>query len=511
MPLNIKLVLILLLLAIATHSCKTSQTAGTDTAIPKNENANMDRPPVMREFRAAWVATVANINWPSTPGLSTAEQQAEAITLLDTLKNNNFNAVIFQVRPQADALYQSDIEPWSYYLTGQQGKAPEPYYDPLRFWIKEAHDRGLEMHVWLNPYRAHTTKGGLSEKSIIHTHPELVVQLKDGQYWMDPALKETQDRSTAVVMDLVKRYDIDGVHFDDYFYPYDSYNGGEDFPDDVSWNTYQNTGGKLTRGDWRRESVNTFIKRIYQEIKSEKPHVKFGLSPFGIWRPGFPEFTTGYDQYNKLYADAKLWLNEGWIDYFTPQLYWKINQIPQSFPVLLGWWKSENIKNRHLWPGINIGLGGDEKNSDEVINQLMITRGVLPDSKGAVHWSIAPLLKYSNLSKALLDGPYKNQALVPASPWLDSKIPTAPVVVIQPLVDKLTVTWNHDNKLDIFRWIVYYRYDNSPWQYKILSKNESSVELLKIQEESNATITHVAVSAVSRTGNESDFKEIRIE
>jgi uncharacterized lipoprotein YddW (UPF0748 family) len=468
--------------------------------------------PVMKEFRAAWVATVANINWPSKPGLTTADQQKEAIKLLDHLKDYNFNAVIFQIRPQADALYQSDIEPWSYYLTGQQGKAPEPYYDPLSFWTKEAHDRGIEMHVWLNPYRAHhSTKGEISEKSIIKTNPELVVKLKDGQYWMDPAQKGVQDRSSAVVMDIVKRYDIDGVHFDDYFYPYDSYNGGADFPDDVSWKKYQNDGGKLTRGDWRRESVNIFIKRIYQEIKAEKPHVKFGLSPFGIWRPGFPEFTTGYDQYDKLYADAKLWLNEGWIDYYTPQLYWKINQIPQSFPVLLGWWESENTKNRHLWPGMNVGRGGDEKNSDEVINQIMITRGMLPDSKGAVHWSIGPLLKHPDLSKALIEGPYKNSALVPASPWLDTEVPAVPVVASQTISNKLNVTWTHENKFDVFRWVVYYRYNNGPWQYKILSKNESSVELPKVQEEKKETITHIAVTAVNRTGNESDFKEIRIK
>jgi len=481
---------------------------------PQEIREYLTRPktPVMREFRAAWVATVANINWPSTPDLSTADQQKEAIKLLDLLKEHNFNAVIFQIRPQADALYQSDIEPWSYYLTGQQGKAPQPYYDPLRFWTKEAHNRGIEMHVWLNPYRAHhSTQGELSEKSIINTNPELVIKLKDGQYWMDPAQKGTQDRSSAVVMDIVKRYDIDGVHFDDYFYPYDSYNDGEDFPDDVSWKKYQKDGGALTRGDWRRESVNTFIKRIYNEIKAEKPHVKFGLSPFGIWRSGFPKFTTGYDQYAKLYADAKLWLNEGWIDYFTPQLYWKINQIPQSFPVLLGWWEGENTKNRHLWPGMNVGLGGDEENSDEVINQIMITRGMLPDSKGAVHWSIGALLNHPELSKALLEGPYKNPALVPASPWLNTEVSAVPVVASQTVSDKLNITWTHDNAMEVFRWVVYFRYTDGPWQYKILSKNERAVELPKVQEEINTTLTHIAVTAVNRTGNESDFKEIEIK
>src|SRR5690606_13040998 len=232
----------------------------------------------------------------------------------------------------------------------------EPFYDPLHFWIEAAHDRGLELHAWLNPYRAHHSSGKVnSEKSIIKTHPELVLKLANGMYWMDPALEGTKEISTAVVMDLVKRYDLDGIHFDDYFYPYDSYNNGKDFPDDKSWDTYKSAGGELSRGDWRRENVNSFIKNIYEEIKAEQPEVKFGLSPFGIWLPGYPESIAGYDQSDKLYADAKLWLNEGWIHHCTPQLYWTTNKLEQSFPVLLGWWEEENYQARHLWPGINAG------------------------------------------------------------------------------------------------------------------------------------------------------------
>jgi len=265
-----------------------------------------------REFRAAWVATVANINWPSRPGIPVEEQKKEAVKLLDLLHDHNFNAVIFQVRPQCDALYKSDLEPWSYYLTGEQGKAPDPYYDPLEFWIEEAHKRGLELHAWLNPYRAHHNTGGeMSEKSIVEKHPELVVRLENGHWWMDPSKKGTQDHSYNVVMDLVRRYDLDGIHFDDYFYPYPSYNNSKDFPDDDSWASYQRSGGKLSRGDWRRESVNAFIKRTYNGIKAEKPHVKFGLSPFGIWRPYNPPAIAGFDQHDQLYADARKWLNEG--------------------------------------------------------------------------------------------------------------------------------------------------------------------------------------------------------
>lgn len=327
------------------------------TQNPQLKTHNPQLPTVPREFRAAWIATVANINWPSKPGLSTAEQKDEAIQLLDYLKNNNFNAVIFQVRPQADALYKSNFEPWSYFLTGKQNQAPSPYYDPLQFWIDESHKRGMELHAWLNPYRAHhTSSKDISNESIVKKNPEMVYRLKEGFYWMDPSKKETQDLTTKVVMDIVNRYDIDGIHFDDYFYPYPSYNGDQDFPDEKSYQQYLSNKGTLSKGDWRRASVNTLIENVYKEIKSSKPYVKFGISPFGIWRPGFPSSIKGFDQYEKLYADAKLWLNKGWIDYFTPQLYWPSYKLNMSFPVLLGWWQEENTHQRHLWPGINLSL-----------------------------------------------------------------------------------------------------------------------------------------------------------
>ncbi|WP_026836842.1 glycoside hydrolase family 10 protein [Gillisia sp. JM1] len=469
-------------------------------------------PTAMREFRAAWVATVANINWPSKSGLSTAQQQKEALALLDYLKDHNFNAVIFQARPQADALYKSDLEPWSFFLSGEQGKAPDPYYDPLEFWVNEAHNRGMELHVWLNPYRAHHSTGGVvGPKSTVKMHPEFMVSLKNGMWWMDPSKQTTQDHSAAVVMDIVKRYDIDGIHFDDYFYPYASYNKGQDFPDSESYQAYLKTGGKLTKPDWRRDEVNGFVERIYKDIKAEKPEVKFGISPFGIWRPGFPKSISGLDQYNELYADAKLWLNKGWIDYFTPQLYWKINQTAQSFPVLLGWWESENTEKRHLWPGINIDFGGDTKNVDETINQIMLTRGMLPDSKGAVHWSIGSLLKYPIISKGLIDGPYKNEALIPASPWLNKKSPAAPKTQIISEGGKINIAWEKADTQEISNWVVYYKYASS-WEYKILSGKETNLDIDKLLIENGKKIPLLAVgvTAVGRTGNESDFKEIKL-
>ncbi len=499
-PLKLFIFTCLILLA----ACTTTKTVKEAPEVNKSPRAQT-------EFRAAWVATVGNINWPSKPGLTTAQQQKEAIDLLDFLKDHHFNAVIFQVRPQADALYKSSLEPWSYFLTGKQGQAPSPYYDPLEFWVAAAHDRGLELHVWLNPYRAHHIDGQLSDQSIVKTNPELVVKLKEGYYWMDPAQKGTQDRTTNVVMDLVKRYDIDGVHFDDYFYPYPSYNLNEDFPDSTSWNAYQKSGGKLSRGDWRRESVNVLIERVYREIKKEKPYVKFGVSPFGIWRPGYPESIEGFDQYDKLYADAKLWLNKGWIDYFAPQLYWPINRIPQSFPVLLGWWQKENTMARHLWPGISVGRDTSFKTVNETVNEILVARGMLPNSKGVIHWSISSVTKNPNLAAALLEGVYKQQALVPSSPWLDNNAPEVPNVTTTKQVDNITINWSPKDEKDAFNYVVYYKYGDK-WNYQILHHKERFLTIKKYSgnDPSKNVLSAVGVTAVDRTGNESDFKEIAI-
>ena len=487
-----------------------SSCSNTQPLVVNNPTTPIAKP--AREFRAAWIATVANINWPSKPGLSTAAQQAEALQLLDFLETNNFNAAILQVRPQADALYKSELEPWSYFLTGKQGQAPSPFYDPLEFWVENAHKRGIELHVWLNPYRAHHKDGKeISEQSIVKKRPELAVYLKEGYWWLDPAQQGTQDLTTAVVMDLVKRYDIDGVHFDDYFYPYPSYNLNEDFPDDASWKIYQKGGGKLSRGDWRRNAVNVFIEQLYKKIKAEKPFVKFGLSPFGIWRPGYPESVAGFDQYDQLYADAKLWLNKGWIDYFTPQLYWPINRIPQSFPVLLGWWEGENKMKRHLWPGISVGADSSAKNVNEIMSQIMISRGMLPESKGIVHWSISSLTKNPNMTKALKNGPYSQQALVPASPWLDNKAPIAPEATATVKGNEVLVNWKHPSEKDVFHWVVYYTYGNN-WSYKILNSNEKSfvIKPPSGQMTTQIVVTKVAVSAVDRSGNESVVKELPV-
>ena len=332
--------------------------------------------------------------------------------------------------------------------------------------------------------------------------PESVVKLKQGYWWFDPSKKSTQDHSTAVVMDLVKRYDIDGVHFDDYFYPYQSYNDGEDFPDDDSWNEYQQKRGKLSRGDWRRESVNNFIERLYTEIKKEKKHVKFGLSPFGIWKPGYPSSIEGMDQYDKLYADAKLWLNKGWVDYFSPQLYWPIGQIPQSYPVLLSWWQTENTKGRHLWPGISVGRAGkDARGADAIENQIMISRAITPSSPGVIHWSISGPMRNDTLLHRLATNTYKKEALVPASEWLKEKRLLKPEVTQNELGGQVQIEWEPLLKQYSFKTIVYTKYGNT-WKHTVLGSKYNSVNLERYTPEGE--LAQVEIAFVDRSGFEGE-------
>ena len=464
---------------------------------------------VAREFRAAWVATVANINWPKDPGLTVEEQKQQAIQILDSLQKHNFNTVIFQVRPQADSLYQSSYEPWSYYLTGEQGKAPEPFYDPLKFWIKQAHKRGLKLHAWINPYRAHHHLGGpISELSVVEKMTDKVVKLKNETYWFLPTDQAVVSHTLNVLTELVDSYDLDGIHYDDYFYPYPSYNNDEDFPDAKQYSQYLAEGGELSIGDWRREAVNQFVKRLYQRVKQTKPHVLVGISPFGIYRPDEPQTIRGMDQYDKLFADAKLWLNEGWLDYFTPQLYWPINQYAQSYPLLLSWWQSQNTQGRHLWPGINAIRSFDEAGVDEVVNQIMINRGFLSTSPGTVFWNVAALDGSQLMTDVIAQGVFQHQALLPETPWIAAPELAAVNIGINYVGEDVHLTWSHPNSEQVSQLLVYLKYAQQ-WQYHIYSSEERviSVKASDMQRPLEA----VKVITVDRLGNQSDEIELLIK
>ena len=363
--------------------------------------SNLIPPKLPREFRGVWIATVANIDWPSKPGLSTADQKKELVAILDRAAQLKLNAVMFQVRPACDAMYASKIEPWSEYLTGTMGKAPQPFYDPLAFAIEQAHKRGLELHAWFNPYRAHhfQTVSPISANHISRTHPNLVRSY--GKYlWLDPGEPEVQDYSLSVVMDVVKRYDVDGVHFDDYFYldPQDAGAGNQDFPDDASWKKYGERSG-LSRDDWRRENVNSFIERVYHSIKAMKPWVKFGISPRGIWRPGNPPQIKGRDAYATLFADSRKWLAKGWVDYLAPQLYWPIEQRDQSFPALLDWWTKQNLKDRDIFAGI-AAFNAPRWTPEEIPNQIRLVRKQ-NGAGGYIFYSAKSLMSNTPLTEKL--------------------------------------------------------------------------------------------------------------
>lgn len=389
-------------------------------------------PPIPREFRAAWVATVDNIDWPSKRTLTVAEQKSEMIRILNVAAALKLNAIVFQVRPSADALYNSKLEPWSEYLTGEQGKAPSPKYDPLAFTVAEAHKRGIEVHCWFNPYRAKhpAQKGPLAPSHIGVAHPEVVKSY--GKYlWMDPGEPLVVQHSLAVIKDVVKRYDVDGVHIDDYFYPYPE--KGVDFPDEPSYAKYKAKGGTLELADWRRKNVDDFVRQMYQTVKATKKWVKVGISPFGIYRPGNPStIKTTFDQYAMLYADAKKWLAEGWCDYYSPQLYWSSKTPDQNYGDLLNWWVQANEKKRHLWPGNYTSRVGPEESkkftAQEIVDQIDITRKTA-GSTGNVHFSMKAFTANWGGVRDAVAKSYASEAWVPSSPWLSKKAPSKPKIV----------------------------------------------------------------------------------
>jgi uncharacterized lipoprotein YddW (UPF0748 family) len=436
-------------------ACTTQPTASSAGVRPDGAVAlgGEQPPPAPREFRAAWVSTVANIDWPSKQNLGAAQQQAEAVAILDRAKAMNLNAIVLQVRPSADAIYASKIEPWSEYLTGAQGKAPQPWYDPLKFWVEQAHARGLELHAWFNPYRARHdgARSAAAPNHITNSKPEAVKRY--GKFmWMDPAEEAASQQTLDVILDVVRRYDIDGVHIDDYFYPYpieatpevagnqaalDGKAGKTelDFPDGPAWERYLAGGGKLDRASWRRDNVNRLIENIYQGIRREKSWVRFGISPFGLGRPDRrPPGITGFSQYDKLYADAELWLQKGWLDYFTPQLYWPLSQTSQAYDVLLDYWISQNTMGRHMWPGLytsRIGAPTRDYQPEEVLNQISVTRA-RPQATGHVHFSMIALMQNrKGIADQLRATRYTGPALVPATPWLGKGAPGLPQVAAE--------------------------------------------------------------------------------
>ncbi|TAG00392.1 MAG: hypothetical protein EAZ37_12845 [Burkholderiales bacterium] len=540
-------------MALALASCGNRVlTDGAGVAVCPSAHIRAGCPPLApREFRAAWVATVANIDWPSKPTLTSAEQRAEIVAIVDRAAELNLNALVLQIRTSADALYPSSLEPWSEFLTGAQGKAPSPLYDPLQLWIDEAHRRGIELHAWFNPYRARHTqaKSPNALNHIANSQPELVKSY-GGFLWLDPGEPRAAQRTLDVIMDVVKRYDIDGVHIDDYFYPYPVVAAPEvrgalaapggpagallgapassvplvperevEFPDEPSWQRYLATGGALARADWRRQNVNQLVEKIYGSIKREKAWVRFGVSPFGIGRPGKrPAGIAGFSQYDKLYADVELWLARGWLDYLAPQLYWPIAQQAQAFPVLLDYWHRENLLGRHVFPGLYTSQINDSARSwmpTELTEQIDLIRAKAPPT-GHLHFSFAPLMQNRRGIVDALKRRYEQAALTPAAPWLSTTPLNAPLVVtvseVQPNQRRSIAVESSSAPVNTKSVALWLRYGDQ-WQFSVVPVQRGAVgsaaaqrlaEIVVSDTTPLGALNSIAASAVDRFGNEGE-------
>jgi uncharacterized lipoprotein YddW (UPF0748 family) len=461
-----------------------------------------------REFRAAWIATVDNIDFPTRKGLPVEQQQAELIQSLELVRSLRLNAVVFQVRPQCDALYKSEIEPWSEFLTGEMGRPQS--FDPLAFLVTEAHRRGILVHAWFNPYRAlHPAATTVSEGHISKRRPDLVRRY--GKYlWLDPSDREVRRYSLSVVKDVVRRYDVDGVHFDDYFYPYpekDAAGVRIEFPDDANWQRYRNGGGSLARDDWRRKNVSDFIESVGREIKQIKPEVLYGVSPFGIWQPDPEQGIAGFNAYAELYADARKWLREGAVDYLAPQLYWETARKGQSFPVLLDWWKLQNLKGRHIWVGIAPYRIGSNENftAREIVNQIGLTKSA-PLTRGAIHFSFKSLRNdLGGVQQVLREGAYVQDALIPRSPWVKTGRLLSPRIKVSRGGDFVRAVWTERGRRKAF-WFVVYVEDRNGWSYSVLPSAERSISLSPERQ-----VRKLLVTAVDRLGNESAARAVGLE
>lgn len=383
------------------------------------------------EFRGVWVASVENIDWPSRKGLSVDSQKAEFIHLLEMHKRNGMNAIVMQIRPAGDAFFPSQYEPWSEYLNGKQGLPPSPYYDPLLFMIEETHKRGMEFHAWLNPYRAvfNVNRSSVSPSHITKIHPDWFLTFGTVKYF-NPGLPQVREHVARIVKDLVMRYDIDGIHMDDYFYPYRI--TGKDFPDEKTFREY---GHGMNKDDWRRSNCDSIIKLIYETISTNSSRVKFGVSPFGVWRnkdkdPDGSNTRAGQTNYDDLYADILLWLKKGWIDYVVPQLYWERGHKLCDFDTLLAWW-NEHTYGRQLYIGQAIYRAGSNtawRNKNELPNEIKNIR-TYNTTQGSVYFSSKNFESNPNgWSDSLRRNYYALPALVPPMSWIDSIPPPKPLV-----------------------------------------------------------------------------------
>lgn len=471
-----------------------------------------------REFRGVWIATVTNIDWPTTKRLTSTKQKKDFVDLLEEHKLNGFNAVIVQIRPSSDAFYSSKLEPWSEWLTGTQGKAPEPYYDPLEFMIEACHQKGIEFHAWINPFRAVvSTKSQISESHIARKNPEWIVKYGKLQL-LDPGIPDARQHVLKVIADIVTRYDVDGIHFDDYFYPYPV--NGYTFEDEESYKQYN--PDNFDKSTWRRDNINSFIKSTSETISSIKSHVKFGISPFGIWRNKSKDkigsATQGLSSYDELYADSRSWIENGWIDYISPQIYWSRNYEIAKYDTLAPWW-AKNSFGRHVYVGhsaykVNNSTDKSWDDPSEIPNQVRLNRSI-ENIQGSVFFSSSSINKNpGHLRDSLREKLFPHHALLPIMHWKDSVRPERPRQFKEHHLPYLNrITWKQPGKAadydQPYYYIVYRFLENEPIDISAPEKIRAILPFHQLSfvdsVKTNGDKYRYVVTALDRSQNESDI------
>jgi uncharacterized lipoprotein YddW (UPF0748 family) len=491
---------------------------GSSTS-PRPKHLLLPPPPVTREFRAAWATPIADRgfrDWPSRDDMTPDEQRAELRAMLDQASAAGLNAVILHVRLAGDALYPTPYAPWSAFLTGKSGVGPSPAYDPLAFAVDEAHARGLQLHAWFNPFRAMLPNfaGKASPKHVTKAHPSWVVKY-GSQTWIDPGEPAARKQVLETILDVVRRYDVDGVHLDDYFYPYREVrtvvrrvHGKRvrrrvelDFPDTRTWTKY-GRGHFESRADWRRANIDSFVKFLYKDVKSVKPWVAVGLSPFGIWRSGTPAGITGLDAYAELYADSRRWLREGWLDYLTPQLYWPLDGAQRRFSALDAWWRSENVSGRYVWPGLYTSqvYGSNPWPMNAIRDEIVAVRDTrigTNDPPGEVHFRMGALSAADGRLAASLAGVYREPALVPAFSGLGAAAPAAPRIDLVAPRGPASYTIAPGDTVPVRWWLIQSRNPSGEWTSALRPAGEGRLSAADI---GASGATELAITAISRTG-----------
>ncbi len=459
------------------------------------------------EFRAVWVATVNNIDWPSSKNLSVQQQKDEFIKLADLQQKIGMNVLIVQVRSAADALFPSVYEPWSEFLTGKQGLPPTPFYDPLAFMIAETHRRNMEFHAWLNPYRAvfDIKSSSIEKYHITKQKKEWFLTYGDKKYF-NPALQEVRDYFIKIVLDIINRYDVDGIHVDDYFYPYKI--PGKVFPDLKYYIKYNNG---LSKDDWRRSNCDSIIKQLWQAINAAPRRVKFGISPFGVWRNIEKDklgsnTNAGQTNYDDLYANILLWLKKGWMDYCVPQLYWERGHELCDYDILLNWW-AKNAYNKHMYVGHALYKAGTTKgyrDLNELPNEIINLR-LQNNIQGSVYFSSSNFSKNINGWKDSLQLNYYNTpAIVPPMPWIDNIKPLPPSIIENVY---MVYTLKNINTIPIKGYVLFAGYDKeSAVCKKIITSFDSEVN---VEEFKKDLFTKVYIASISANNNISNLVEVK--